>query len=153
MNQNIYPQKIKAILDDSKGRLWIGTEGSGLTVWKEGKSKTYKSRKHLESKFIKDIVEDKEGNIWVATSSGVSKFSPDLSNVQFFNVNNQNLHYNRVTALMCDRSNRIWYATRGRGIGWATQGGPPPPLACHICARCTLGAGSSQRAHRGGRWY
>ena len=123
VNQNIYPQKIKAILDDSKGRLWIGTEGSGLTVWKEGKSKTYKSRKHLESKFIKDIVEDKEGNIWVATSSGVSKFSPDLSNVQFFNVNNQNLHYNRVTALMCDRSNRIWYATRGRGIGCISDTG------------------------------
>lgn len=123
LDKNIYPQKIKAILEDSQGRLWIGTEGNGVMLWENGRTKRLLEGKHLGSSFVKDIVEDKEGYVWVATSNGVSKFSPELTNIKFFTKANKNLHFNRVSALHVDRSNRVWYATRGRGMGCIADSG------------------------------
>ena len=123
LNKNIFPQKIKAILEDSKGRLWIGTEGSGIMLWVNGKTKFYKEGKYLGSGFVKDVVEDKDGYIWIATSNGISRFSPELSNVKFFTKGNKNIHFNRVTSLHVDRSNRVWYGTQGRGLGCILDSG------------------------------
>ena len=123
LNMNIFPQKIKAILEDSKGRLWIGTEGSGIMLWVNGKTKFYKEGKYLGSGFVKDVVEDKDGYIWIATSNGISRFSPELSNVKFFTKGNKNIHFNRVTSLHVDRSNRVWYGTQGRGLGCILDSG------------------------------
>ena len=123
LNKNIFPQKIKAILEDSKGRLWIGTEGSGIMLWVNGKNKFYKEGKYLGSGFVKDVVEDKDGYIWIATSNGISRFSPELSNVKFFTKGNKNIHFNRVTSLHVDRSNRVWYGTQGRGLGCILDSG------------------------------
>ena len=123
LNKNIFPQKTKALLEDSKGRLWIGTEGSGVMLWQNGKTKFLKEGKYLASNFIKDIVEDKKGYIWVATSNGISRFTSDLTNVKFFTKGNRNIHFNRVTSLHVDRSNRLWYGTRGRGVGCVLDSG------------------------------
>lgn len=121
LEKNIYPQKIKSILEDSRGRLWLGTEGSGLMMWKDGRTKFYREGGHLGASFVKDIVEDKKGFVWVATSNGVSRFSPELSNVKFFTKGNGNLHFNRVNCLHVDRSNRLWYGTRGKGVGCISE--------------------------------
>lgn len=123
LEKNIYPQKIKSVLEDSKGRLWLATEGSGLMMWKNGVTKMFTEGKYLGSSFTKDVIEDKEGNIWVATSNGITRFSPELSNVKFYTKGNKNIHFNRVSCLHVDRSNRIWYGTRGRGIGCISDSG------------------------------
>ena len=121
LDKQIYPQKIKAVLEDSQGRLWIGTEGNGVMLWKKGKTKRLLEGKHLGSSFVKDIVEDKDGYVWVATSNGISRFSPELTNIKFFTKGNKNIHFNRVTGLHVDRSNRVWYSTRGKGVGCITE--------------------------------
>ena len=63
LNKNIYPQKIKVILEDSQRRLWIGTEGSGVMLWRDGETRFFKEGKYLGSDFVTDIVEDKEGDV------------------------------------------------------------------------------------------
>lgn len=123
LNKNIYPQKIKAILEDSQRRLWIGTEGSGVMLWKDGETRFFKEGKYLGSDFVTDIVEDKEGDVWVSTSNGISRFSADLLDVQFYTKGNRNIHFNRVNCLHVDRSNRVWYGTRGRGVGCIQDSG------------------------------
>lgn len=117
LDKNIYPLKIKTILEDTKGRLWLGTEGNGLMLWDDGNTKMLKEGKELVSSFITDIVEDNQGRIWVATTKGATQFSSDLSNFEFYTKENKGLHFNRLSCLHVDRSNRIWYGTRGGGVG------------------------------------
>lgn len=121
IDQNLFALKIKSILEDAKGRLWLGTEGEGLVLYENGKSRFFVAGKHLGSNFIKDVVEDKQGNIWVATSNGITKMSPQLSNLKQYNKRNKNIHFNRVNTLWIDRSGRLWYGTQGKGLGVLDQ--------------------------------
>ena len=122
LSQNIYPLKIKSILEDAHGRLWLGTEGNGIMLWDKGVTKMLVEGSHLMSSFVKDIVEDKKGNVWVATTNGLTRFNKDLS-VSHFSTKRNNIHFNRLSCLHIDRSDRIWYGTRGGGLGVVSDSG------------------------------
>ncbi len=123
LDKNIYPLKIKKILEDSQGRLWLGTEGNGVMLSDNGNTKMLREGKELVSSFIKDIVEDKQGRIWVATTNGLTRFSSNLSSFESYTKQNKRIHFNRLSCLHVDRSNRLWYGTRGGGIGCISDSG------------------------------
>ncbi|MAW66251.1 MAG: hypothetical protein CMD18_08660 [Flavobacteriales bacterium] len=122
LNQNIYPLKIKTILEDTQGRLWLGTDGNGIMLWNKGLTKRLVEGNHLMSGFVKDIIEDKKGNIWVATSYGLTRFTKDLS-VFHYSTEKNNIHFNGLSCLHVDRSDRIWYGTNGGGLGVISDSG------------------------------
>lgn len=79
-------QKITAILIDSKSRLWVGTQQSGMKMidftgfpnlenWMvfEETSKDHP----LENNRISQIKEDNNGEIWVGTYSGINRYDED----------------------------------------------------------------------------
>ena len=57
---------------DSKDRLWIGTNDSGVAVMEKGKFRMYRKTDGLTSLSIRAITEDFEGNIYLATTNGIS---------------------------------------------------------------------------------
>ena len=122
LNQNIYPLKIKSILEDTQGRLWLGTDGNGIMLWDKGVTKMFVQGTHLMSSFVKDIVEDKKGDVWVATSDGLTRFNKELS-VFHYSTKRNNIHFNRLSCLHVDRSDRIWYGTSGGGLGVVSDSG------------------------------
>jgi ligand-binding sensor domain-containing protein/AraC-like DNA-binding protein len=66
---------IYALFEDSHGRLWIGTKGSGLYVMDSSGNTTHcmpdsTDRYALSHKFVYDFDEDTQGNIWIATYGG-----------------------------------------------------------------------------------
>jgi signal transduction histidine kinase/ligand-binding sensor domain-containing protein len=63
-----------ALMHDSKGALWIGTESDGLYRVKDGVADHYRSVDGLSSDAVYSLFEDKEGNVWTATSSGIDRF-------------------------------------------------------------------------------
>ncbi len=69
---------ISNILNDSKGRLWIGTNGGGLNLFiPENESfLNFKfdplKENSLSNNAINQIIEDRQGNIWVATEFGLN---------------------------------------------------------------------------------
>lgn len=117
LEQQVYPQKTKAVLQDKKGRVWLGTQGNGVWVWENGKIKQFKAGRDLGSNYVSDIIQDKRGRVWVATTNGISVFSDVLKKVNYYNTSKNNIHANRIESLWCDRSNKIWYGTRNKGIG------------------------------------
>lgn len=68
---------INAIYQDSRGFLWIGTQG-GLNRYDGYKFKTYSPQVQrkgaISSNFITCITEDKHGNVWVGTKNGLNKY-------------------------------------------------------------------------------
>ena len=56
---------------DSKDRLWIGTNDSGLFVLKNSELTRFSREDGLKALSIREIGEDSEGNIFVATTRGI----------------------------------------------------------------------------------
>jgi signal transduction histidine kinase/ligand-binding sensor domain-containing protein/CheY-like chemotaxis protein len=70
-----------AVFVDSKGILWVGTEGGGLSQFDEKTSTFihYMNDRHnpktISNNIIKCIYEDKKGNLWVGTNGGLNLFN------------------------------------------------------------------------------
>ena len=62
---------------DSRNRLWIGTNDSGVFVLKDEQFRSYDRAEGLRSSSVRSILEDGNGNILVATTMGLSYVDPD----------------------------------------------------------------------------
>ena len=63
--------RILSLLEDRRGRLWIGTEGGGLTVLEEGRFRTFGRTDGLSADIVRALAEDAEGTLWIGTDSGL----------------------------------------------------------------------------------
>ena len=87
------------------GRLWIGTDGSGLIEWQNGAFHAYPVAQGQTADFVRSLAEDHNGLLWVATDDGLfwakngrlERADKPLG-LPVFNVH----------AVMEDRSGRIW---------------------------------------------
>lgn len=67
---------VSSIFQDSQQRIWIGTIGSGVFIWSNGKFKNITTADGLISNEIQSLSEDNKGNIWIATIRGMTVFNP-----------------------------------------------------------------------------
>ncbi|MCR5120546.1 MAG: response regulator [Lachnospiraceae bacterium] len=70
---------VMALFVDSAGRLWIGTNDSGIACYDpaDGSIVFYTSSEGLSADTIRSISEDDKGNVYVGTVSGLSVISVD----------------------------------------------------------------------------
>jgi len=93
------------LLATRDGRLWIGTDGSGLIEWRNGAFHAYPAAQGQTADFVRAIAEDHNGLLWVATDDGLFRArdgrlerADKPLGLPVFNVH----------AVMEDRSGRIW---------------------------------------------
>jgi ligand-binding sensor domain-containing protein len=115
--------KCRAMHKDRSNRIWVGTEGLGLAVYRDSSFQFFTKKQGLAGNWIRDIAEDSHGNIWAATTDGgISKMvvgTRDLNNVLFQNFHAENgLPDKTVHALHFDKIGRLWFATQEGGIGF-----------------------------------
>ncbi len=99
---------ISALLEDSHGNMWVGTEEGGLGKYNRD-TEAFTQYRHnpddpgsLSSNLIACLFEDAEGSIWVGTISGLNKFHPETNSFEkFFHLpgDSATLSDNYVTAL------------------------------------------------------
>ena len=65
--ENVGNNYIYNIYKDSRGRIWFGTDGKGITVLDNGKLTTYNKSNGLRDDHIYSFTESKDGNIWFNT--------------------------------------------------------------------------------------
>ncbi len=72
MRDGLSQMQVIAMLQDSRGYLWIGTKG-GLNCFNGGKINRIASRQHgfSTNEYIRDIAEDTAGRIWACTHNGI----------------------------------------------------------------------------------
>ena len=63
---------------DSKDRLWIGTNDSGVAVMYKGEIQMFNHVEGLKSSSIRAIVEDDDGNIFIATTNGLGMIDNNM---------------------------------------------------------------------------
>lgn len=97
-------QTIRAIYEDKKGNLWIGTEGGGLLLFDRQKKNViarYTTNEGLCNNSVLNIREDKSGNLWMSTLNGLSRFDPVAKSFKnyFYNDGLQSNQFNYNAAL------------------------------------------------------
>lgn len=111
---------------DSKGNIWVGTNGNGLSVYdpvkgefrRFDKGRSYPAGiRALTNGFIRAIEEDRSGNIWIGmVGAGIAVYDPSLDRIRVLNQRNSNLPSGDVQAICIGRSGRVWAGTPGGGL-------------------------------------
>ena len=113
---------VRAIQEDRRGVLWMGTVNGLLAVDQERKQVVRyignPANPHsLHNDDILSLFEDAEGNIWVGGQGGVSWFNPRPRFISYAHEagNSQGLADNSIRAVQVDSQGSVWVGTR-RGL-------------------------------------
>lgn len=126
---------IYSILEDRKGRIWVGAYGGGINLVYENKDgiRFLNAGNGLDNypifdcDKIRNLGEDGAGNLWVATTNGVviMKENRPLDFSYTYLAHDpqdpESLPSNNVTDIFRDHQNRMWLATFGGGLACAEK--------------------------------
>lgn len=104
---------VKSIYSDPMGNMWIGTDGGGLNLLREGKFLTYTSYEGLVDDFVFSIHEDTSGDVWFSTQKGVSRLSGGEISTY---TSQQGLAMDFVTSVDSWADSTVWLGTYGGGL-------------------------------------
>jgi len=117
---------VRAILEDSRGGVWVGTLGGGLNYRPPDGDRfqhfryTPGRRQGLSSDRVVALMEDMQGNIWIGTeNNGIDIYHPDtrkFSHLRSDPDNPNSLSSNAIVVLYQDRQGIIWIGTSGGGL-------------------------------------
>jgi ligand-binding sensor domain-containing protein/serine phosphatase RsbU (regulator of sigma subunit) len=117
--------RIRAIIQDSYGWIWVATLGAGINIYDE-KTDTFKSYKNQASNYssisnnnVRCIIEDKAGSVWIGTNGGGVNIYHRLNNqFNFYKKEPDNplglKHF--PMALLEDSKGNLWIGTFEGGI-------------------------------------
>lgn len=123
-SSTISKNSVYCIFEDSKGRMWFGTDGGGLNLFDRATSKFTRFDNYINKTvdswalIISEISEDKDGILWLATFNGLFSFDPDLKKFNRFmpdKTKTESISSNFIHSLNIDDKNRI-IATTKNGI-------------------------------------
>jgi len=145
-NQPIVPiqethNSVFALLQDSRGLLWVGSYFKGLQRWApeaEGYKKVrigHEKAPSLPSQIIRSLAEDAGGNIWVGTADGLAMIPAEQAvlaepKIRIFRNklgDEQSLINDYILPILVSKNGTVWVGTYGGGISRylpATEGGP-----------------------------
>lgn len=103
--------RVRTLLRDRRGDLWIGTDGAGLYHLAGDQVMRFTSPR-IANDFIRVLLQARDGSLWVGTDGGLSH----LMKMETSNYNTPNgLAYFSVTALLEDHIGDLWIGT-SRGL-------------------------------------
>jgi signal transduction histidine kinase/ligand-binding sensor domain-containing protein/DNA-binding response OmpR family regulator len=126
-NSVLNSNDIFSLTQDSQGRIWIGTNGEGITVLNEQfELVTRYCREPVAAgdiklpfnPFIRDILEDRSGNFWIAThGGGMAKLETSTQKFTVYNTYTGHLPGDKIFSILEDRQGNIWTGSYGGGLG------------------------------------
>ena len=111
ISHNMSSSSLWTMLEDSKGHLWFGTLGGGVTRY-DGTSFTHFTEKEgLSDNHVYSILEDRQGHIWFGTrNGGVCRYN----GINFTHFTTEGgLAHNFVLCMLEDSQGNIWFGTHG----------------------------------------
>jgi ligand-binding sensor domain-containing protein/signal transduction histidine kinase len=110
--------RVRTVLRDSTGALWIGTEGDGVFRSRNGQRVQFTKRTGLVNDFIRAFLESRDGSVWIGTDEGISRWHDGaLTNY----LEPQGLAYFSIRTMAETRGGDIWIGTE-RGVSHWRQG-------------------------------
>ncbi len=124
---NLTSNDVFFVTEDSKGQIWVGTNGQGVNVLHNDRivaKYTPQPRPGADNElqlplngFIRTIEEDKAGNIWIGShGGGIAVYHPSSGKWSIYTQGNSQLASDKVQVVLCDRQGNIWVGTYGEGL-------------------------------------
>jgi ligand-binding sensor domain-containing protein/serine phosphatase RsbU (regulator of sigma subunit) len=113
-------EMIRMIEEDSKGRMWIGTDNQGIFTYNPANSQfTYEPRlnSYLQSMVVNALETDDEGHVWAGTMDGLVGYDYDTRTSAYF-TQTSGLAGNEITAIYFDKNKTLWVGSRGSGLSY-----------------------------------
>lgn len=117
-DKTIASNDIFCLKKDSRGRMWIGTNGKGVNMYDPVTNTFKRWDKEVKDKgqcraildgFIRSITEDKNGSIWIATvGAGIAVYQPYSNNCMLLNHYSSGLPINKAFQVFVDSKGDIW---------------------------------------------
>ncbi|AFM02627.1 serine phosphatase RsbU, regulator of sigma subunit [Bernardetia litoralis DSM 6794] len=99
---------------DSRGQIWVGTNGGGVGLLEQEKYRVFGVKDGLNSNLISSIVEDSKGNIWILSQNkNISKYDGKT----FTSFPELNGTMSLGGQLSIDRWQNVWVLAFGAGAG------------------------------------
>lgn len=113
---SISSNSVLSLLEDSKKRLWVGTN-AGLNLFDPVTEtfKAYREKDGLPNDGIMGIQEDSNGNLWISTNKGLARFNPEtLVFKNFLETDGlQSNQFNRWASLRLSTGELLFGGTNG----------------------------------------
>lgn len=132
--------QIYALLEDKRGRIWIGSLDNGLALIEQNRGSTrfihsgnaFTNYPQDAFQNIRTMCLDKDGNIWIGTTNGLlvldanERHSPVYQYKTYSTIpgDKESLGNNNILFIYRDRKNRMWLATSGGGFCEAAGDNP-----------------------------
>jgi signal transduction histidine kinase/ligand-binding sensor domain-containing protein/DNA-binding response OmpR family regulator len=125
VEEGLSANTVLAILQDSRGFLWIGTY-DGLNRYDGYKFIVYKNSTEdttsISDNKIRALCEDKKGNLWIGTwAGGLNKFNRDKEEFKHYRYNPDNpsgISSDGIFALCIDETGNLWIGTEDSGVDY-----------------------------------
>ena len=107
------------MLEDSKHRLWVGTEAGLNLMNPDGKTFTVFNKSNgFTDDSIRTILEDAEGQLWLSTNNGITIFNPDTQKVRNYNRDSGRLMggFHTDSGVMSNKGEAIFGGVEGLRI-------------------------------------
>ena len=140
-----------SIMVDSQGSKWFGTNGGGMTRYRDGEWKTFFPMHGLADYWVYSFGESKDGNLWVGTWGGANQF--DSTNDKFTATYVTELVNEWVYGIASDEQGRMWLGTEGGvsmfdGTSWhgfTHEDGVGAPNTSNLPVSQNTGLGTRER--------
>lgn len=114
IGQGMSATGVWCMMEDSRGNLWFGTIGRGVSRYDGSTFAHYTTKEGLSDNFPRSMLEDSHGNLWFGTwGGGVNRF--DGETFTHFTMN-EGLLSNEVMAIVEDSSGYIWFGSPFGGV-------------------------------------
>jgi two-component sensor histidine kinase/ligand-binding sensor domain-containing protein len=106
-NEGLSLSENQTLFQDSRGFIWIGTNGAGVDVYNGKTFTNYNKDNGLHDIIIEAINEDSQGNLWFGSSKGLCKYD----GLNFTVKNSINLLSQKVIQIIKSNSEDLWALT------------------------------------------
>ncbi len=114
VEQGLNSSLVRCLLEDRDGKIWIGTDGGGLSVW-DGTGFTYYTTKEgLSHNHIWTLAEGRDGKIWIGTIGGGLNMWDGTGFTHF--TTEGGLSSNDVYSILEDSRGDLWIGTDVAGV-------------------------------------
>ncbi len=97
--------EVQALMQDSRGIIWVGTNGGGLSRFNGNFFHTFTTRDGMPDNIVYSLCEDQEGNIWLGSVNAITRFD-GITFTNFREADHPSIRtYQQV---YCDNLGRIW---------------------------------------------
>ncbi|SFB80859.1 Signal transduction histidine kinase [Parapedobacter composti] len=117
-SETLFTEHTWTIMEDSHGKLWVGTEGGGISVLNKDTPGEVTLVEHyihkrdsansISDNRIYVLYEDSEGYIWIGTGNGLDCYDPRQNTFRRFSISPNGLPNGMIAGILEDNNGFLW---------------------------------------------